>query len=123
MADEISYEIDIDEDVIDEYWIDAIDAMWKTAEALHTDLVQSQTMPRDSGHMQNESTSVEGENGNYEVVTNTDYAKRLYYHPEYNFNRYKNPNAGAYWFKTYITGDKKNFVEKTFKKFMQMKKR
>lgn len=123
MADEISYKIDIDEDFIDELYIDAIDAMWKTAEALHTDLVQSQTMPRDSGHMQNESTYVDGENGDYQVVTNTEYAKRLYYHPEYDFKKYKNPNAGAYWFKPYITGDKKNFVEKTFKKFMQMKKR
>ena len=32
------------------------------------------------------------------VTYETPYARRLYYHPEYNFRKDVNPLAGAYWF-------------------------
>ena len=36
--------------------------------------------------------------GNGEIRYRTPYARRLYYHPEYNFSTEKNPEAGAYAF-------------------------
>ena len=36
--------------------------------------------------------------GNGEIRYETPYARRLYYHPEYNFSTEKNPEAGAYAF-------------------------
>lgn len=36
--------------------------------------------------------------GSGEIRYRTPYARRLYYHPEYNFSQEKNPDAGAYWF-------------------------
>lgn len=36
--------------------------------------------------------------GSGEVIYNTPYARRLYYHPEYNFSTEHNPQAGGYWF-------------------------
>ena len=36
--------------------------------------------------------------GNGEIRYRTPYARRLYYHPEYNFSTKKNPEAGAYAF-------------------------
>lgn len=36
--------------------------------------------------------------GSGELRYRTPYARRLYYHPEYNFSQEKNPDAGAYWF-------------------------
>lgn len=36
--------------------------------------------------------------GSGEVKYRTPYARRLYYHPEYNFSTEKNPQAGGYWF-------------------------
>lgn len=36
--------------------------------------------------------------GSGEVKYRTPYARRLYYHPEYNFSTEHNPQAGGYWF-------------------------
>lgn len=44
------------------------------------------------------------------LITGSIQARRLYYHPEYNFQRGKNHNAGAYWLEPYISGEKKDFV-------------
>lgn len=90
-----------------------------TMEQLYTDLVNSKTMPFASGDMQNNQTfvAVEGEdiiNGvetySVSLVTGSPQARRLYYHPEYNFQRGTNKNAGAYWLEPYISGNKKNFI-------------
>lgn len=35
---------------------------------------------------------------NNQVVWNVPYARRLYYHPEYNFSKDKNPHARGLWF-------------------------
>lgn len=94
----------------------------KTADALRTDLIQSQTMPFDTGNLQNNSTYIDDENssnGQVSIVSNTPYARRLYYHPEYNFQKEKNPFAGGLWFEPYISGSKKNFVKDTFAKFLE----
>ena len=92
-------------------------ALFLTTEALHTDLVQSQTVPFKTGTMQNESTSVQqnSDKSKSSLVMNTPYARRLYYHPEYNFSKDNNPNAGAEWFETYVHGNKKDFVKDTYK--------
>ena len=74
----------------------AVDALEKTAEALHTEVVQAQVFPFDTGNLQNESTFVdysESKNGKVTLVSSTPYARRLYYHPEYNFQTKENPNA------------------------------
>lgn len=97
-------------------------ALIKTADALKTDLIQSQTMPFDTGALQNTSTFIddsESNRGIVKVVSDTPYARRLYFHPEYNFQKTKNANAGGMWFEPYIDGDKKDFVKKTFKQFMR----
>ena len=92
-------------------------ALIQTADALKTDLIQSQTMPFDTGALQNRSTFVDDSQSNQgivSVVSDTPYARRLYFHPEYNFRKDKNPNAGGMWFEPYINGNKKDFVNKTF---------
>ena len=76
-------------------------ALAMTAEALHTEVLQAQVMPFDTGNLQNESTFVEvseASRGKVTLVSSTPYARRLYYHPEYNFSTEKNPEAGAYAF-------------------------
>ena len=91
-------------------------ALYKTMDALKTDLIQSQTMPFDTGTMQNESTyiarSKDGEK--ISLITRTPYAARLYYHPEYHFQKTNNPNAQGKWLETYITGTKKDFCKDEF---------
>lgn len=86
----------------------------ETLEVLYTDLVSSQTMPFDTGHMQDDDTFVESTETGAVLVTGSPQARRLYYHPEYNFQRGKNANAGAYWLEPYISGNKKEFVQAEF---------
>lgn len=93
-------------------------ALAKTAELIHKDLQQSQTMPFDTGTLQNKSTFVDdkdAEIGEVDLVSSTPYARRLYYHPEYNFQKKSNPNAGGRWLEPYLPGGKKEtFAQETF---------
>lgn len=96
--------------------------MIKTADAIKTDVQQSQTMPFRTGNLQNRSTFIdktEVSNGAVYVVSDTVYARRLYFHPEYNFYNGENPNAGAKWFEPYISGNKKDYAQKVFAAFIQ----
>ena len=73
-----------------------ITALEQTAEALHTEVVQAQVIPRDTGALQNESTFVDcsdSHRGKVSIVSSTPYARRLYFHPEYHFQKGENPNA------------------------------
>ena len=87
----------------------AITALEKTGEALHTEVVQAQVMPRDTGTLQNEKTFVDcskSEQGKVTLITEGPYARRLYYHPEYNFQTIENPNAKGRWLEDWLKGGK-----------------
>ena len=78
----------------------AVTALEMTAEALHTEVVQAQVFPFDTGNLQNESTFVdysEAKDGKVALISSTPYTRRLYYHPEYNFQTKENPNAKGHW--------------------------
>lgn len=115
-------------------------ALEQTAEALHTEIVQAQVIPRDTGNLQNESTIASGQfvtktydngsttttgvtkynNGKISIITTGPQARRLYYHPEYNFQKTENPNAKGKWFEDWEQGGKNaDFAEKAFAKFMR----
>lgn len=97
-----------------------ITALEQTAEALHTEVVQAQVMPRDSGNLQNESSFVDhsqSSKGKASLVSSTPYARRLYYHPEYDYQTDENPNAKGHWYEDWIDGNQKNFCKNTFKEF------
>jgi hypothetical protein len=103
----------------------AIEALCKTADAIKTDLVNSQTMPFDTGELQNRNTYVDYKHkkiGKVRIVSDTPYARRLYFHPEYDFNQDKNAHAGGLWFKPYINGNKKKFAQNAFNRFMRSNK-
>ena len=90
---------------LDEYKINALE---QTAEALKTEVQQAQVMPRDEGTLQNNSTFVDdsnAKNGKVSIVSSTPYARRLYFHPEYNFDRTKNKSAGGRWFDNWLDGE------------------
>ena len=59
------------------------------------------------GNLQNESTFVdtsESQLGKVTIVHNTPYARRLYYHPEYHFDKGENANAGGKWYDKWLPG-------------------
>ncbi|WP_283608543.1 hypothetical protein [Faecalispora anaeroviscerum] len=87
-----------------------------TMEALKTDVIAAQVMPFDNGDMQNVQTfvvqSIDGAEAR--LVTGSPQARRLYYHPEYNFQTVNNPNAGGKWLEPWLNGERKDFVQDTF---------
>lgn len=102
----------------------AIQSLVETANAVKSDLKTSETMPYDTGELQNRSTFVDDskkDSGKVSIVSDTPYARRLYMHPEYNFRKNKNKNASGEWFEPYINGNKKDFAKKKFAKIMKGK--
>lgn len=99
----------------------AVVALEQTAEALHTEVVQARVMPFDTGNLQNESTFVDksqSSSGKVSLVSSTPYARRLYYHPEYHFQKYENPFAGGKWLDPWLPGGvSSDFCKEAFKKF------
>lgn len=96
-----------------------VTALEQTAEALHTEVVQAQVFPRDTGNLQNESTFVDYSNsskGKVSIISSIPYARRLYFHPEYHFQKGENPNARGKWYADWITGGSQaDFAVKAFK--------
>lgn len=111
------------------------DAAELTMGELKTDIINSATMPFDVGNMQNGGTytsglSVQGntiedfssnEDIHFVLTNDAPQARRLYYHPEYNFQQGRNANAGAGWLEPYVNGDKKDFVQNTYEKLLKQK--
>lgn len=84
-----------------------ITALEQTAEFLHTEVVQAQVMPFDTGNLQNESTFVDdskSKEGKVTIAHNTPYARRMYYHPEYHFQKHENTNASGKWYADWLPG-------------------
>lgn len=94
-----------------------------TIDAVKTDVVTAQVMPFDTGAMQNKDTFVDEscEGDAFIVAINTDapQARRLYYHPEYNFQTVNNPNARGEWLEPWLEGDRSDFAEKTFREIFK----
>lgn len=113
----------------------ARNAALDTVEVLATDLANSHTMPFDNGYLQGGGTYTTGVTveGNQTVdftegdvihvaLTNdAPQARRLYYHPEYKFQRGKNNHAGALWLEPYISGEKKDFIRDKYAQLLQMR--
>lgn len=122
MAVKVSSTIKLDEAKLKELTKQQYISLAQTADALVTDLRDSQTMPFDTGNLQNDSTFLDDsqkEQGKVSIVSSTPYARRLYYHPEYNFRTTNNRNAGGKWFEPYISGNRTDFVKETFAKLFK----
>lgn len=98
----------------------AVKAAVLTMEALKSDVISAQVMPFDTGDMQNTQTFVDSNDtaDTYigRLVTGSPQARRLYYHPEYNYQTVNNPNAGGEWLEPWIVGERKDFVRDTYSK-------
>lgn len=96
-------------------------ALEQTAEALHAEVTQAQVFPRDTGHLQDESTFVDysqSDQGKVTIVSSTPYARRLYFHPEYDFQKTANPHAKGRWYEDWLPGGRDaEFCANAFKQF------
>ncbi len=94
-------------------------------DALKTEVITAQVMPFDMGDMQNNETfTVTAEDSGTvtsRLVTGSPQARRLYYHPEYNFQKVNNPNAGGEWLEPWISGAKQTFLRDVYAEFFKEK--
>lgn len=120
----------------------AVTALELTAEELHTEVVQARVVPRKDGALQGEKMSIdisESQNGKVSLVHEGPYARRLYYHPEYNFHTEPweeewvdregkkhhlthegNPNARGKWYEDWLPGGSHaDFAVKAFRKLFR----
>ena len=93
-------------------------AVQLTMDTLRGDVIAAQVMPFDTGSMQNNQTHTEvsrsGDKVTGELVTDAPQARRLYHHPEYNFQRVNNPNAGSEWLEPWISGERSGYAAEVF---------
>lgn len=113
------YTVKIDQAKIKELTNASKTALYKTAELVLSDVRDAQVMPFETGDMQNDKTFVDDKEisrGKVAIVTDAPQARKLYYHPEFNFSQDHNPNVKGNWFDDYVDGNKKDFATDTFKK-------
>ena len=95
----------------------------QTADELQTAIEQAQVIPRKDGHLQGEKFYVDNSKshlGIVRLVFEGPYARRLYYHPEYNFSHAENPNAKGKWFEDWLPGGcYQDFVRYKFEELLR----
>ena len=97
-------------------------ALEMTADAVLSDIKTSAVVPKDTSMLEDSAFVDKSElmNSIARIVFDTPYARRLYWHPEYNFRKDKNPNAKGKWMDDYLYGEKKEFIKDTYSKFFKM---
>ena len=96
-----------------------LEALAQTADATLTELRDRQTMPFDTGNLQNDSTFVDAsQRDKVSIVSSTPYARRIYFHPEYNYRRGNNASAGGKWFESFLNDD---FIVSAYAKLLKEK--
>jgi len=91
----------------------ALKALPLTMESMKSEINNMQVVPKDTGNLE-ESIKVGVDNNKAYISYNTPYARKMYYHPEFNFRKDRNPNAQGRWLDTFIHGDKKKWLERAF---------
>ncbi|WP_283703430.1 hypothetical protein [Clostridium perfringens] len=97
-------------------------ALEEATEAMLSDIKTSAVVPQDTGELERSGfvDLSKLDDGIASIIFDTPYARRLYWHPEYNFRQDKNINAQGKWMQSYIDGDNKEFVTDTYFKFLKM---
>lgn len=96
-------------------------AIEMTMEAVLSDIKTSAVTPKQTGELERSGfvDTSQLEKLIVSIVFDTPYARRLYWHPEYNFRQDKNTNAQGKWMQSYIDGDKQDFIKETYVKFFK----
>lgn len=128
----VTSKVTIDRAKINKITNAATEALGLTADALLGQMVEKQVIPFEQGTLQNSGfvDYSRQSQGSVEVRFVTPYARRLYFHPEYNFHREAwerpdgrvvggNANAGGKWFDPWLQGGRyASFVTEAFKRFL-----
>lgn len=107
--------IELNDAIFDQLEEAAQQAAVETMEALKDEVISAQVMPFDVGDMQNNRTFVKPLKMGSRLEVDSNQARRLYFHPEYNFQTGKNANAQGEWFRHWLEGGEyADFVPQRF---------
>ena len=116
---QVTSRIELNESVLDMLDNAQMEAFMQTADATLTELRDRQVMPFDTGNLQNDSTSIDDSQGTtVSIVTTAPQARRLYFHPEYNYKRANNSRAGGGWFESFLNDD---FIQNAYARLLKQK--
>ena len=104
--------------------VDARECLVLGALAAKEDLVSSGLMPFESGFLQNSATYVDVgglRQDRASLVSDTVYARRKFFHPEFEFDQSVNRQAGGRWFDAYLNGDRRDLFFDEFAGEMRKK--
>lgn len=105
MKSDVEIKIDVGE--VDKLTQKMKNALVATMGELQSRIREEQVIPRDQGYLQGEKFFIDDsmkDRGIVQLVNEGPYARRLYYHPEYNFRQDKNKNAQGMWFSLWQKG-------------------
>lgn len=92
-------------------------AMKILLDALETDVSQRQVVPFRDGLLKDSVSTGTMVKEGYTlgwIGWDTPYARRLYFHPEYNFRQDKHANACGLWMSFYEYGPGRDWIEKSY---------
>lgn len=92
----VNVNITLNQSAIDKIKEAAGPALEMTMDALATEVENKQVVPFRDGILKDSESHGVVENKGF-ISWDTLYARRLYYHPEYNFNKDKHVNAQGLW--------------------------
>lgn len=96
----------------------AVNSLPLTMEAMKTEVNNMQVVPKDIGDLE-ESVVVLANGSKGSISYNTKYARKLYFNPQFNFRKDKNPNAQGRWLDSFIHGEKKDWLVNTYGLFLK----
>lgn len=96
-------------------------ALEMTTEAVKSDIVTSAVVPKQTGELERSGfvDITQLDSGKTSIIFDTPYARKLYWHPEYNFRTDKNINAQGKWMQSYEDGEKKDFAKDAYMIFLK----
>ncbi|MGG7143549.1 hypothetical protein ACQPVP_08790 [Clostridium nigeriense] len=99
-------------------------ALEMTADAVLSDIKASAVIPKETGELERSHfvDTSQLKDGISRIIAgggDTPYARRLYWHPEYNFRKDKNANAQGKWMDDYLYGEKQQFIKDTYSTFFK----
>lgn len=103
----------------------AQDTSLETVGALRGEIITARVVPFDTGKLQESMGGIDQFREGDELHTalglgDTPYARRMYFHPEYNFQKVNNPNAQGLWAEHWLPGgDREDFAPNTFRQRME----
>lgn len=108
MANYVNSKVVINRSAIKQLTMNAIRALEITGDEVLGQIIEKQVVPMDVGTLQESGyvNTDDSSKGSVKITFNTPYARRLYFHPEYNFRKDNNPNAKGKWMEDWAENGK-----------------